>query len=243
MNKGFSLNEAKIKVSEIQKSNANKNTNYISSKDLKHSLDYWTSRNYTKTEAEILRKEYLAPMLTDLNSMIKRHGNTKGTLLYNEQIRKYKESMLLVLSEKKTGGYVSKESLKFFIPLYKMCRRLGIERSNIYIGVKGSKEFFIRDNDLEINSGIFCDFTIPSLKLVIEYNGLFWHPRNEEEWKNPWLTYEDALVKELRREKLCKDRGFELIKIWSDYNQTDVTDIYEHIKRKYYEYIKSTKII
>ena len=124
--------------------------------------------------------------------MINRYGNEEGLKKWNDRCEKYKNSIKENLKSRRTGGFVSKESIRFFIPLYKYCRKLGIPRKDIYFGIKGSREFFIRDALLEHNGGGFYDFCIPNLKLIMEYHGVFWHPKNRIDWKNPHISYDDA---------------------------------------------------
>lgn len=75
-------------------------------------------------------------------------------------------------------GRASKESLKYFIPLYKRLRKMGLERKDICIGVKGSYEFRIVDK--EKKKTYLYDFTIKSKGIIIEYNGERFHPNYEK---------------------------------------------------------------
>lgn len=222
--KGHSESEAIQIVSDLQKENSSKNDKkYLSKKDkMKHCVKYWLTQGYTNEESELLRQPYLAEMKNGLNDLINRYGEIEGRIKYEKRILKYKNSMNNVFESKKTGGYVSKESLRFFIPLYKKCRKLGINRNDIYLGVNGSREFFIKDENIkEKNTGCFYDFCIPKLKIIIEYNGTFWHPRNPEEWNNPWINFNDAMEKENYRKNLVNQRSFKLIEVWSDDNKED----------------------
>lgn len=236
LDKGYSKHEAKSAISKIQHKNAKrrkKDSYKHFSKKLKHSLDYWTSIGYSKAEAELLREPYLNSMKNDLESMINRYGEEEGVLLYKKRVENYTKSIRENISNRKTGGYVSKESIKFFIPLYKFCRKLGIPREEIYLGVSGSREFFVRKNQKK-NEGFFVDFCIPSLKIVVEYNGLFWHPRSPEEWSNPFTEYETAKVRDKLVESLCKDREFDLIVVWSDSDKTKEFDMLKEIIEERY---------
>ena len=147
--------------------------------------------------------------------MINRHGEEIGTNRYLAKIAKYKASMIANLSQRRTGGYVSEESLRFFIPLYKFCRRLGILRNDICFGIDGSREFFIRDNSFAYNTGKFYDFTIKSLNMIIEYHGCYWHPKKIEDWRNP-NDYYITLEADRYKEKLAIDFGMGYDIAWSD---------------------------
>lgn len=216
--KGLSEAEAIQKVASIQSKNSNKATlESIKVRKVNNpiTMNYWLSRGYNKEESELLREPYVNTCRNDLDSLIARHGQNKGLAAYKNRIEKYKKSMKENLQNRRTGGYVSKESLKFFIPLYKKCRKLGLERKDIYFGIEGSREFFIRESGKK-NTGIFVDFCIPKLNLVLEYQGIFWHPRTLDEWKNPFIDFETGMEKENKRKLLIKNRGFDIIEIWSD---------------------------
>jgi hypothetical protein len=237
--KGYTEETAKDKVSKIQKEN-NKKRSFESyknhSKKIKFSLDYWLNCGYSLEEAKILRIPYLDTVKNDLKSLINKYGIEKGTEKWTKRCLKYKKSIKENLENRKSAGYVSKESLKFFIPLYKFCRRLGIERKHIYFGIGGSREFFIKDNNLPENGGKFYDFTISKLNVIIEYNGIFWHPRKIEEWHNPWVDYESAILNENYKKMLASSRNMDYHVIWSDDNlEEKLEEMCQIIKRKFYE--------
>ncbi len=110
----------------------------------------------------------------------------------------------------------SKESLSVFLPLIKILKeKNNIDRNEIYIGDDTSNEFFLRDGH-EI---FFYDFTIPNKKLIIEYNGTLFHPKNENsDWINPFskIDAKTAFNKQKRKIELAKSNGFQVLEIWSD---------------------------
>lgn len=221
VNNGLSLCEAKAKVSEIQTNNVKKRTKKTyqnHSQKIKFSVDYWTHLGYSLEETEILRQPFVDKIKNNLSNLIIKYGEELGLHKWLQKNVKYKESMLKNLSTRRTGGYVSKESIKFFIPLYKFCRRLGISRNKINFGITGSKEFFIKDMSLDYNSGKFYDFTIRDIKLIVEYHGIFWHPKDVLTWKNPWLDFNTAKDADLYKEQLARRSGMEYVIIWSDDN-------------------------
>jgi hypothetical protein len=239
MNLGFTEEESKNKVKNIQINNVKRRTeeSYKKfSKKIKYSVDYWLNLGYNLDEAKILRQPYLSKVKNDLNSFVERYGIEEGTEKWIRRCSKYKQSIKENLSNRRTAGYVSKESLKFFIPLYKFCRRLGLERKDIYFGIKGSKEFFIRDDELHENGGKFYDFCIPKLNLIVEYHGTFWHPKNINEWNNPWTNFEDALTVDNHKKLLAEKRNMEYHVVWSNDNLKEkCTSIFNLIQRKFHE--------
>lgn len=110
----------------------------------------------------------------------------------------------------------SKESLIIFNPLIDKLKELNIKYEDIYIGSDNKDEYFIRDG----NNIFFYDFTIKSKKIIIEYNGILFHPKNENsKWVNPFnknITPKEAYNKQQYKINLAKNKGFYLLEIWSD---------------------------
>lgn len=115
----------------------------------------------------------------------------------------------------------SNESLLVFLPLIDFLLKNGISEDDIYIGYNGGVEYFIRDD----NRIFFYDFTIKSRKIIIEFNGIMFHPKNENfEWCNPFdksITTKEAYNRQKYKVNLAKSKGFSLIEIWSDDSQTN----------------------
>ena len=82
------------------------------------------------------------------------------------------------------------------------------------------------------------DFTILPLRLIIEFNGVAFHPKSpdDENWKQPF-TNESAAEKfafDERKCKFAKDMGFDVLVIWSDEKVSDnVNKIKEVLREKY----------
>ena len=110
----------------------------------------------------------------------------------------------------------SKESLLVFNYVIKWCLINGIDYDDIYIGTNNKNEFFIKDG----KNIFFYDFTIRSKKIIIEYNGVKFHPKNENSnWVNPFdkkITSEEAYNKQKYKINLAENNGFSILEIWSD---------------------------
>ncbi len=77
-------------------------------------------------------------------------------------------------------GTASKQSLLFLIPIYKILRKLGIARKEIYWGFSSSSEYFLKTNSGNI---LFYDFTVPKINLIIEFHGIKYHPKTpDQDW-------------------------------------------------------------
>lgn len=206
--KGLSEEEAKNKVSELQ------NKNSLNS----------IIKKYGEVEG-IERYENISKNLSfsqSLEGYIKRYGKTIGE-------EKYKKSI-----HKKTAGFlgVSKESIRFFLPIYKKLREK-IKREDIFWGIGGSKEYFLWDDNL--NKIFFYDFTILPYKIIIEFNGIHWHPNPSwsEEKLSSWrcfnLNAEEKRSADLYKIDLAKKKGFDVIEIFSD--EKENLDMDQIIKR------------
>jgi len=111
----------------------------------------------------------------------------------------------------------SKESLKVFNPIIEtIMSEYDIKYDDIFIGSGKSSEYFLR-NEKDI---YFYDFTIKSKKIIIEYNGVLFHPKNEKsDWVNPMnrkLSSVEAYNKQKKKIQTAVDRGFSVFEIWSD---------------------------
>lgn len=113
----------------------------------------------------------------------------------------------------------SKSSLKVFIPLYKVLRNLGMLRTDINFGISGSKEYFIYDK--ENKTIYFYDFTILSLNLIIEFNGTYWHPKEDNINLNKSINIEDSIKRLKQKIELAKLKGFTIIEIWDDKSEKE----------------------
>jgi len=91
-----------------------------------------------------------------------------------------------------------------------------IKYDDIFIGHREQNEYFLR-NEKDI---YFYDFTIKSKKIIIEYNGVLFHPKSEKsDWINPMnreLSSEDAYNRQKRKLQTAIDKGFSVFEIWSD---------------------------
>ena len=95
----------------------------------------------------------------------------------------------------------------------------GVSREDIYFGVGGSKEYFLYDGDLKCL--YFYDFVVKSKKIIIEFNGIKFHPKptdNKYTWNGIYkgLTYDVVASKDNRKTCLAESNGWKIYSIWSD---------------------------
>jgi hypothetical protein len=200
MEHGFDLNESVRKVQEIQKNNSLENIqkrhgcSLVEARDIQHQI--YKNRSETLNK---LPKQELLRIFKSQDS-----GSFEYCLKKCNYDFKLAEEMYQKLARKRCVPFAnaSKESLRYFIPLYKKLRASGILREDIYFGVDGSEEYFIYNK--KSRKIYFYDFTILSKKIIIEYDGVYWHSD---------ISSKNA---DLIKENLAKECGFKLFRIPSE---------------------------
>lgn len=181
-------------------------------------IEYWLLREKTKNIAEEKYKKYIEKTRTNKKGFEIRHGKEKAEDMFEEWCEKRKQTWL-----KKYGstipmpGRTSKESLIFFIPLYKKLRKMGFQRDDIYWGIKGSREFANRTDEL---GNFFFDFTIKSIKYIIEYHGSFWHPHPDKIFKG-FIDENKAIERDLEKKKYMESLGYKVKYVWDFQNHNE----------------------
>lgn len=112
-------------------------------------------------------------------------------------------------------GKASKSSKRVFDEVINWCLSSGIDYDDIYLGIDGKNEFFLRNGE----NFFMYDFTIKSKKLIIEYHGIAFHAKKKDDiWVNVF-TNENAkqnIKKRKIKNGLAKSLGFKILEIWSD---------------------------
>lgn len=99
-----------------------------------------------------------------------------------------------------------------FVPLYKWLRKRGYCRDDLMFGVSGSTEFSLMGDERVY----FYDFLIKPLKVLIEYNGVLFHARNETDTLLFGHNALDIMKKDQLKEEVALRNGFRLFVVWSD---------------------------
>lgn len=220
MKKGMSEDEAKAKVSEIQRTN--KLDRYVAKYGTEVGTEKFNERKVVwanrMTDPEIGAKRSLG-----LWRYIERYGELEGKIKYLAMREKRNNSSRI--------GKASAESLVAFSNLTKL-----LEENNIkyYAGVEGNKEWCIYDPAQ--SRAYFYDLTIPSLSIIIEYHGEAFHPNPAH--KDSWATWMSPFTKQLADEvfandqykkKLATDKGWTYYEIYSSESKDVAQTIFEHI--------------
>lgn len=202
LNKGLSLPDAQEALSERQ-------NNFTLEKCIeRHGADLgpeiWRNRQERWQHTINSKPKH------EIDQINAKKGNTREQL-----VEKYGEEKTKEILEKRYTkfGRSSKESFRFFIKLYKKARKIGIKREDIFLGTKKCNEYWIH------NESFFSyDFTIKSIKMIIEYHGTAFHPKvGDYNWKSPFgKTYEEMIVIEEAKQKAAINAEFSYYVIWSD---------------------------
>lgn len=232
--RGLTKDEGILKIKDIQKENSSKRKKYHGV--TWNQFEYWMKKEKI-TEKEAKKKVSELQKTFDLEKIIKRYGKIEGTIRYENMCKNLSNSQSLngfinrygieegnkkyieTIIKRCSNTYTSKESLILFKKIYKKIRKY-LQRNEIYWGISGSKEYFLYNKDSK--KVFFYDFTIPSLKIIIEYHGKRYHPNpkwDQEKW-DKWdfmgLNAKEKRDMDVYKNKVAEDYGFEVIEIFSD---------------------------
>lgn len=244
--KGFTEKESIENVSKVQSINSIKhhskrkhNKTYYK-KINPICIEYWIDKDYSINGAKEQRYSILKKCDITLTGFTNRYGELEGKKKYNKMLKKRKKTMSELIKDGKVGlynGKASKESLLYFIPLKQvLINDYNIDNDDIYFGEENNKEFYLANGK---SYYFLYDFTIRSKKIIIEYNGIRWHPNpnymNEDEW-NKWrlfgMTAEDKLKRDNKKLEVAKQRGFDCLVIWScDSYESNMTKILKFMEK------------
>jgi hypothetical protein len=218
---------AKKKLKEYQSNHTKKHLSgkseeYIKEYNQKNSpwrVEYYLNSGYSEKEAK------------EIISKIKKESSMFCSEYYQKIGHTIEESNDLSYEYWKDHCYknnsnVSKESLKIFSVIYQRIKN--IDNICVYFGNNniGKKEYFLYDK--KEKRYYFYDFTILNgdVKLIIEYNGVKFHPRKgkltEEEWNKWKCLFNEGVDAESKYKDDCQKRdlalsnGFQYLEIWSD---------------------------
>jgi hypothetical protein len=224
--KGLSVTDANLKIKKLQSQNGKKA--WLKERQpINHNPylpEFWVKKGYTESETIDLILDLKTKTNGGLKASILKYGLEKGLAKHKQRNDKRLKTILDKFGTTALTGHTSKESLRFFIPLYRKLRKLGFKRTDIYWGISGSREYATHVK----GKNFFYDFTIKSKKIIIEYNNLFWHPREPEEW----FGFGDYFAKKLYDAIKCdtiREQGYKVIIVWNDDNleekQKEILDL------------------
>jgi len=231
INKGFTYEEAKLKIQNLYSSSSKKFHNEIKINGGEfltvRQLKYWINKGLSTEDAqEQLQK------IQDKRSLkyfIEKYGVKEGTEKFNKTIKKWLDTLnnksdeekqkILIKKLKRTKKY-SSISIKLFDSIIEFFKNKNIIFKKIHYK---ENEFFLYDYDEK--KIYFYDFTIKDLNLIIEFNGNTFHPNKQKLSKSEWDCWINPITKKTadehylydeKKRLLAENRGFEYLIIWED---------------------------
>jgi len=227
---GQTKEQAKVSLKKEQAKRADKlvqkelDNPELRKRRLWNQIEYYTNKGYSEEVGyQLMSEKFKERDLQTLKKLTQKYidkGQDKFTALESAQkdYKKRAKKTMKTRIENKSFGWqkASKQSLDFFKPLMNYLDKKNIE---YYVGDETHQEWFIAKG---VEYFYSYDFCIPSLKIIIEYNGEHVHPNtkmSKEEWDN-WehcWTKESADAcrsKELVKLNIAKERGFKVVEIY-----------------------------
>jgi len=221
--KGYSIDDA-IYLAKNHNTSMNKNSQKVKHNhpriNIPNTLDYWLYRGFDYETAIQKQKEITVKSIQSKDMFEKKYGE-KWVEKWEEMC--YKRQITQMKTHTKNDGFVckaSKQSLEYFNPLRTwLIEKYKISPDDIYVGIEGSKEFFLAHSTLYY---FRYDFTIRPKKIIIEYHGDRWHPADilTEEQRNSWvspygISYKTQNDIDTKRKDIAEKLGFKYYVIWS----------------------------
>jgi hypothetical protein len=224
LKKGFTEAEASKKIEEIFSKRPSFSKEFCIEKyGIKRGLEVWKARqdlwqkslrNKPQEEIDRINRMKSSSFLV----MTEKYGEEEAN-------RRFKEMDERRSLNPKVKLYSSREATGFFIMLYKRLRKLGvINRDECLFAIRGSKEKYLYTK--ESKRMFFYDFTIESLKCIVEYHGVRFHPKlGDVKWVSAFgEKYEVALEKDNTKRQLALDNGYTYFEIWSDEDKNEALE-------------------
>lgn len=125
--------------------------------------------------------------------------------------------------------YASKEGNRVLETLLDMLKN--VHYGKVYSNKNGREYFLKKEKKI-----FFYDCCFVDLKIMIEYQGIAYHPKSlQDNWRPPFKNMgskEQCWEKDRLKESLAKSKGFDIFYIWSDSVDTDLQNIVKNILQK-----------
>lgn len=215
-NLGFSEDDSKVKVSEMQTKNSEKfsikrkNQPSLYSATTSTQVGFWLHKGFSEEEAKNKVSERQSTF--SLVKCIKRYGEKDGTKRFIERQSKWINS--IHKNGNMCNGY-SKVSQNLFSSLTRAYKN---EEKDMLRFAEHNNEFSILRDDNQYYS---YDFTDLKRKKIIEYNGDSFHANpkiyNEHDTPNPFnkeIKSSDIWLYDKIKENKAIENGYEVLVIW-----------------------------
>ena len=110
-----------------------------------------------------------------LEKMIEKYGKDMGTIKFNNWYNG------ILFNNFNMGCKQSKTAMRFFLRLSDFLRMKGFQKDDLIFYDGDRREYFvsIAGDGENKRHFYFLDFYVKSLKINVEYNGVFWHPKSD----------------------------------------------------------------
>lgn len=218
INRGYSIDDVKFKISELQKENSNKlvilkrnNPNNYSA-TTSTQLGYWLNKGYSKKESKLKLSERQKTFSKEI--CVKKYGEVEGLKIFTERQNKWSKSLSSGGNLKIGYSKISQELFNILLDCY--C----IDDINKIYFATHNKEFKLNKCDSE--GGIWAyDFTDTKNKRIIEFHGDMFHGNPKKYKSNDYphpfrktITAQEMWVKDKKKMDVAIKEGFEVLIIW-----------------------------
>lgn len=230
--RGWTEEEAIIKVSERQKVNSSKvnPSNRCSNTQLK----WWLKKGYTEEEAKTEISERQKTFTKE--KCIEKYGREKGEIIYKNRQQKWREIIDKKYSKETQMHWV--RSCKDFSKMSKLFNKFYDLYKNTYTCFLApyTKEFFLMTPNKKF---YLYDFCIKELGLIFEFNGSHVHanpnwPKEKLENWHHCFNHENAqenIAAYNQKILAAEQQGFKIVVLWdSDLNNQKI--IFDEIQAK-----------
>lgn len=212
LEKGFSEEEAKIKLKERQSTYSlekmkQKHGNEEGLKKFNSRNEKWLHSLYGKMSPE-QKVEFEKSKCVTKDKMVAKYGEEKALEKWEHYIKSHVNMW-----------NASRISKKYIDEILSKIKNDGFNTETIFYGSEEKNEFCLYDN--ETMSLYWYDLTFFDRKKIIEFDGVHIHPDpnaiidERNKWKQAFTgkSYEEALSKDISKERFAIKNGFDILRV------------------------------
>ena len=227
LEKGFSEEEAKQQISNIQREISKKQKPNKESKTT--CIEYWLKKGYTEEEAKTAISKRQSTFT--LKKCIEKYGVYEGTKKWEERQKKWQESL-----HKNNNLHVGYSAISQ--ELFSILEEKSNDKDYIFYGSK-NREYSINEN----GKNYIYDFCDLNKRKIIEFNGDIYHGNpllyNEDDKPNPFkknMTCKDLWNYDKIKKEIAEKNQFSILTVWeNDYRKNKENEIEKCLNFLQYE--------
>lgn len=189
-------------------------------------IEYWIDK---VDDPQLAHDNHVKNNCLSLENYIRKYGEEEGLSRHNAKSLK---KLTTTIERHGVFGFSTQSSRggrEMCLKLYRRFRKMGFIKADMNCQLGDLREF--ARTDFEFNKSYFYDFCLKPLKIIVEYNGIYFHPRNREDWRRKDLTFDEALAKDLRKISFIEDLGYKVFVIWEDDDiETKINEVINYAK-------------